>query len=58
MAEMKFDKMHGCACGRPGQAIARRAITLATRHWEVDVEHDDGKVHTNDIKLNEKAVLK
>lgn len=43
-----YTSMHGCACGRPGEKV-RREPWYDTRKWEVDIRHDDGKVHTNSI---------
>lgn len=50
MSNIDFSRYHGCACGRPGNKVARRTIGLLTTHWEVDIEHDNGIIHTNEIK--------
>jgi hypothetical protein len=58
MADMNYEAMHGCACGKNGQMVARRNVELRTRRWEVDVEHETGNVHTNEITLGERPTLK
>lgn len=51
---MNFDTAHGCACGQKGDRVASRPIgDKPTRHREVDVQHQDGAVHTNVIRFGE-----